>query len=148
MNKLLFLIIALFSVTAQCQNSERPNIIMMIGDGMGLTQISSGMYANGNKTALENFDYIGLSKTHALENLVTDSAASGTAMACGIKTYNGVIGIDGKNKTYPSIVELTKEKGYSSTLIATSSIVHATPASFYAKVISRDMYEKIAFQLK
>ena len=41
---------------------------------MGLTQISSGMYANGNKTALENFDYIGLSKTHALENLVTDSA--------------------------------------------------------------------------
>ena len=73
--------------------------------------------------------------------MVTDSAASGTAMACGVKTYNGVIGIDGKNKTYPSILELTKEKGYSSTLIATSSIVHATPL-LYAKVISRDMYEK------
>ena len=142
-----FYFIFLFTIKLVISQENPPNIILMIGDGMGLTQISSGMYANGNKTALENFDYIGLSKTHALENLVTDSAASGTAMACGVKTYNGVIGIDGKNKTYPSILELTKEKGYSSTLIATSSIVHATPASFYAKVISRDMYEKIAFQL-
>ena len=43
----------------------------MIGDGMGLTQISSGMYANNNSTALEGFEYVGLSKTHALDKLVT-----------------------------------------------------------------------------
>ena len=54
------------------------------------------MYANNNSTALEGFEYVGLSKTHALDKLVTDSAASGTAMACGVKTYNGVIGIAGK----------------------------------------------------
>ena len=119
----------------------------MIGDGMGLTQISSGMYANNNSTALEGFEYVGLSKTHALGKLVTDSAASGTAMACGVKTYNGVIGIDGKNKSHPSILEICQEKGYKTGLIATSSIVHATPASFYAKVISRRLYEKIAYQL-
>ena len=119
----------------------------MIGDGMGLTQISSGMYANNNSTALEGFEYVGLSKTHALDKLVTDSAASGTAMACGVKTYNGVIGIDGKNKSYPSILEICQKKGYKTGLVATSSIVHATPASFYAKVISRRLYEKIAFQL-
>ena len=119
----------------------------MIGDGMGLTQISSGMYANNNSTALEGFEYVGLSKTHALDKLVTDSAASGTAMACGVKTYNGVIGIDGKNKSHPSILEICQKKGYKTGLVATSSIVHATPASFYAKVISRRLYEKIAFQL-
>ena len=119
----------------------------MIGDGMGLTQISSGMYANNNSTALEGFEYVGLSKTHALDKLVTDSAASGTAMACGVKTYNGVIGIDGKNKSHPSILEICQKKGYRTGLVATSSIVHATPASFYAKVISRRLYEKIAFQL-
>ena len=119
----------------------------MIGDGMGLTQISSGMYANNNSTALQGFEYVGLSKTHALDKLVTDSAASGTAMACGVKTYNGVIGIDGKNKSHPSILEICQKKGYKTGLVATSSIVHATPASFYAKVISRRLYEKIAFQL-
>ena len=127
------------------QNS--PNIILMIGDGMGLTQISSGMYANGNQTALEECSYIGLSKTAAANKLVTDSAASGTAMACGIKTYNGVLGIDIKNKRHQSILEICKEKGYTTALLATSSIVHATPASFYAKVPSRREYETIALQL-
>ena len=127
------------------QNS--PNIILMIGDGMGLTQISTGMYANGNQTALEECSYIGLSKTAAANKLVTDSAASGTAMACGIKTYNGVLGIDIKNKRHQSILEICKEKGYTTALLATSSIVHATPASFYAKVPSRREYETIALQL-
>ena len=83
----LFYFIFLFTIKLVISQENPPNIILMIGDGMGLTQISSGMYANGNKTALENFDYIGLSKTHALENLVTDSAASGTAMACGAVSY-------------------------------------------------------------
>ena len=53
----------LFTIKLVISQENPPNIILMIGDGMGLTQISSGMYANGNKTALENFDYIGLSKT-------------------------------------------------------------------------------------
>ena len=143
----LFFFIVLFSIHYNLAQDSPPNIILMIGDGMGLTQISSGMYSNGNKTALESFEYVGLSKTHALDKLVTDSAASGTAMACGVKTYNGVIGIDGKNKSHTSILELYIQKGYSSGLVVTSSVVHATPASFYAKVTSRYLYEKIAFQL-
>ena len=134
----------LFFSTAQ---EKSPNIILLIGDGTGLSQISAGMYANNNQTVLEEFPVIGLSKTHAVKNLVTDSAASGTAMACGEKTYNGVIGIDAKNKKLKSILELCEEKGYNTGLIATSSIVHATPASFYAKINSRKKYEEIALQL-
>jgi alkaline phosphatase len=64
---------------------DSPNIIFLIGDGMGLSQISSGMYSNENKTALENFEYVGLIKTHSANKLVTDSAASATAMATGQK---------------------------------------------------------------
>lgn len=120
----------------------------MIGDGMGLSQISSGMYANENSTALEQFDYIGLSKTASFDKLITDSAASGTAMATGIKTNNKVLGISPDNIHQKSILEICKEKGYKTALIATSSIVHATPASFYAKENSRYNYENIALQLR
>jgi len=115
---------------------------------MGLSQISSGMYANDNSTALEQFDYIGLSKTASFDKLITDSAASGTAMATGIKTNNKVLGISPDNINQKSILEICKEKGYKTALIATSSIVHATPASFYAKENSRYNYENIALQLR
>ena len=60
---------------------------------------------------------------------------------------NGVIGISTRNEYKSSILELSKEKAYKTGLIATSSIVHATPASFYANVVSRKKYEDIAFQL-
>lgn len=142
-----FFSLLFLSIQLLISQEKSPNIIIMIGDGMGLTQISSGMYANNNKTALEEFEYVGLSKTYALDRLVTDSAASGTAMACGVKTFNGVIGIDGKNRSQPSILELCQEQGYRTGLVVTSSIVHATPASFYAKVRSRSLYNDIALQL-
>ncbi len=134
----------LFVSSAQ---NDAPNIILMIGDGTGLTQITAGMYANGNKTNLESFSTIGLAKTHSSNSLVTDSAASGTAMASGVKTVNGAIGISYKNVQSKSILEYSKEKAYTTGLIATSSIVHATPASFYAKVTSRKKYQDIALQL-
>ena len=146
MKKITLLLLLALSLIVQAQDKS-PNIILMIGDGMGLTQISAGMYANGNTTALEEFSYVGLSKTYATDQLITDSAASGTAMAAGVKTYNGVIGIDSKNVSHQSILEICHELGYTSALLATSSIVHATPASFYANVPSRRMYEDIALQL-
>lgn len=141
-----FFLLQLIFINYSWSQNKSPNIILMIGDGMGLTQISSGMYANGNSTALEEFQYIGLSKTNSSNSLVTDSAASGTAMATGVKTLNKVLGIDSKNVSKKSILEICQDKGYRTGLIATSSIVHATPASFYAKEISRYNYENIAFQ--
>ncbi|MEE3034993.1 MAG: alkaline phosphatase [Bacteroidota bacterium] len=129
--------------------NENPdiNIILMIGDGMGLTQISAGTYFNDNSSALEKFDVIGLSKTQSANSLVTDSAASGTAMACGKKTYNGAVGVSMARQPLESILEICKSRDYITGLIATSSIVHATPASFYAKVESRREYQEIALQL-
>ena len=146
-NTLLLTLFTIFHVIGQKTPETPVNIILMIGDGMGLSQITAGMYSNGNKTALEEFEYIGLSKTHSSENLVTDSAASGTAFACGKKTMNGVLGMDINNNKLNSILEICKSRGYLTGLISTSSIVHATPASFYANVRSRKQYEDIALQL-
>jgi len=145
---LLYVISIWFTLsTAVGQEKAAPNLIFLIGDGTGLPQISAGNYANNNSTALESFTYVGLSKTHSFDQLVTDSAASGTAMACGEKTYNRMIGLNAKKQPLPSLLELCQEKGYKTALLATSTIVHATPASFYAKIDSRYKYEEIASQL-
>lgn len=123
------------------------NIIFLIGDGMGLTQITAAMYANKNRINLERFPVVGLHKTHSSNNLVTDSAAAATAFACGVKTYNGAIGVNADTVAVKSILELAEEKGLATGLVATSTIVHATPASFYAHEIRRNFYERIAKDL-
>ena len=85
--------------------SKPKNIILMIGDGMGLTQVTAAMYVNNNSLNLERFPVIGLIKTYSSDNLVTDSAAGATAFACGIKTYNGAIGVDANGNARKSILE-------------------------------------------
>ncbi len=120
------------------------NIILMIGDGMGLTQITAGMYRHQNKLNLEHFKVIGLHKSYASNSLITDSAAGATAFACGVKTYNGAIGVDADTIPQKTLLEEAEEKGLATGLVSTSTIVHATPASFISHVPSRKMYEAIA----
>ncbi len=120
------------------------NLILLIGDGMGLTQISAGMYLNDNYTHLERCPVVGLQKTFASDNLVTDSAASATAIACGVKTYNGAIAVDVNGKKVKTILEEAEDKGLATGLVSSSTIVHATPASFIAHNESRRNYEAIA----
>tara|TARA_B110000285_G_scaffold232828_1_gene304933 strand:+ start:381 stop:1454 length:1074 start_codon:yes stop_codon:yes gene_type:complete len=120
------------------------NVILLIGDGMGVTQISAGMYMNGNTLNLERCKVVGLHKPSASNNLVTDSAAGATAFACGKKTYNGAIGVDPDKKPVKSILEHAEEQGLATGLVATSTITHATPASFIAHVEQRKMMEEIA----
>ncbi len=120
------------------------NIILLIGDGMGVTQISAGMYMNGNKLNLERFPIVGLHKCYSSSHLVTDSAAGATAFASGVKTYNGAIGVDSDTIPVKTILEIAEDKGMATGMVATSTIVHATPASFIAHQKERGMYEAIA----
>ena len=147
MKKILIFLLTISFIPLFGQDNVQKNIILIIGDGMGVPQITAGMYKLKNQTALENFPIIGLSKTHSSNALVTDSAAAGTAIACGEKTANGTVGISMRNQKLTSILELSKQKGYKTGIIATSTIVHATPAAFYANVLSRNQYEDIALQL-
>ncbi|MEZ4883394.1 MAG: alkaline phosphatase [Chitinophagales bacterium] len=120
------------------------NIILMIGDGMGVSQITAAMYMNKNYLHLQRCPTVGLLKTHAADNIITDSAAGATAYACGVKTYNGAIGVDVNGKPLETLLEYAEKQGMATGLIATSTITHATPASFIAHQPSRDMYEAIA----
>lgn len=133
------------------QNQERQqtpkNIILLIGDGMGLTQITAGMIANDNQLELERFPYIGLIKTSSFDKLITDSAAGATAFSTGKKTYNGAIGVDSDTTAVETILEIAGNGKYATGLVATSSITHATPASFFAHQPSRSMEEAIAMDM-
>ncbi len=129
------------------ESSKKPevrNIIFLIGDGMGITQISAGMYSNDNHLALEKFPVIGLHKSYSASNLITDSAAGATAFASGVKTYNGAIGVNTDTLPVRTILEEMEADGYCTGLIATSTIVHATPAAFIAHEKERHMYDEIA----
>ncbi|PHK98469.1 alkaline phosphatase [Neolewinella marina] len=119
----------------------------MIGDGMGVTQISAGLYSNNNQLNLERFPVVGLHKSYSADNLITDSAAGATAFSAGVKTYNGAIGVDVDTLPVTTILEMAESAGMPTGLVATSSIVHATPASFYAHVKQRKEYEAIAADL-
>ena len=123
------------------------NIILLIGDGMGLSQISSSFYFNDKSPSFARFKSIGFSNVIAANSKITDSAAGATSFACGIKTFNGAIGVDMSKKPVKNIVELLSKENYQTGLIATSSITHATPAAFYAHVVSRDWEEEIAAQM-
>ncbi len=120
------------------------NIILMIGDGMGIAQISAAMYLNSSKLNIEEFSIMGLQKTFSGDNLITDSAAGATAIACGVKTYNNGIGVDMDTLPVPSIMEIAKNKGLAVGMVVTSSVVHGTPAPFMAHVPHRQFKEKIA----
>lgn len=120
------------------------NIILMIGDGMGIAQITAGMYASQKRLNLEQFPVTGLIKTHSAKNLITDSAAGATAFACGCKTNNGVVGMTAAKKPCLTILEQAEAFGMATGLVATSSITHATPAAFIAHVRERQYMEDIA----
>jgi alkaline phosphatase len=125
--------------------SKKPkNVILMIGDGMGTAQVFAGITANGGHLFLDNFKVAGFSRTQSADNYITDSAAGGTALSTGQKTYNGAIGVNANKEPIKTILEMAEEKGRSTGLVSTSAITHATPASFIAHQGSRSSYEDIA----
>ena len=153
MKKVLVLILGITligcsSLDSQTQQPETPkNIILLIGDGMGLSAVSTGFYYGEQESVFTRFTQIGLQQTSTAKEKVTDSAASGTAMATGTKTYNGAVGVDTTRTAHQSIAEITASMGWSTGVIATSTISHATPASFFAHVPNRGMEDEIASQL-
>jgi alkaline phosphatase len=125
-------------------NPEIKNIILMIGDGMGLPHVYAAMTVADKPLNIERCNMIGLQKTFSSDNYITDSGAAGTALATGVKTKNGAIGMDSQGNRLKSILEIAEEHGYGTGLVSTSSITHATPAAFIAHQSSRGSYEDIA----
>lgn len=124
--------------------SKVKNVILLIGDGMGLTQVYAGYTANRGKLNLLQMINIGLSKTSSADSYITDSAAGGTAMATGRKTNNRYIGVDATGVKHPAIPDLVQRYGMESALISAGDITDATPAAFYGHQSDRAMEEDIA----
>lgn len=145
---LIVLLITSISCKSQFVNEEEPakakNVILLIGDGTGLSQVSSAFYFKDTAPNYGRFKHVGLIKTSSSRQDITDSAAGATAFACGVKTYNGAIGIADDSTKVKSLVEIVSPQHIKTGVISTSSIQHATPASFYAHVTKRSLYEDIA----
>jgi len=116
----------------------------MIGDGMGTNQIYAGLTANKGFLNILRAKFVGFSKTYSADSYTTDSGAGGTAISSGYKTNNFAVGVDKTGVRKESIIEIAEINGLSTGIVVTSSVTHATPAAFYAHVISRNSEEAIA----
>ena len=133
--------------TKTSKSSKTPeirNVILMIGDGMGLPDVYAAMTVSDLPLNIERCQYTGLTKTYSSDNYITDSGAAGTALATGTKTKNGTIGMDAQGKSVKTILEIAEDHGLATGLVSTSSVTHATPASFIAHQPGRGSYEDIA----
>lgn len=119
------------------------NIILMIGDGMGVGAVNSAMYANGGELTMTNLQTIGFVRTQSADNFTTDSAASGTAYATGQKTNNGYLGVNTAKERIPNIPEIIAPLGYACGVLSTDDLNGATPAAFFAHQPARGMKEEI-----
>jgi len=120
------------------------NVILLIGDGMGLTQIYAGYTANKGQLSLFNIPTQGLSITKSSDSYITDSAAGATAMATGHKTNNRFISVDENGKPLELITQQLIKKNYKTAIISAGNITDATPAAFYAHQSDRSYSEPIA----
>ena len=143
MKQLLIILSVLALSISSYANEPIKQVIFIIGDGMGLNQ----MCKLDSPNHFERANYIGLSKTYSASHKVTDSAAGGTALACGVKTQNGMLGMNADSIPVNSILSVLKEKGFSTGIVASCRINHATPASFYAHQPNRNMDAEILADL-
>ena len=126
------------------------NIILLISDGMSLTQVSTYRLLKGGpneRIAVDKFPVSGIVLTHSENAIVTDSASSATAFSTGRKTNNGALGLDEDNKILENFTEIIDRYGYVSSLISTSEITHATPAAYASHVDLRWKTDEISLQM-
>ncbi|WP_133556324.1 alkaline phosphatase [Pedobacter duraquae] len=123
------------------------NVILLIGDGMGLAQIQAALTANFGLLNLTFFKHLGLSRTEASNSDITDSAAGATAFGTGEKTNNRYISVDPAGKALKSIPEVIADYGMKTGIISSGDITDATPAVFYAHQPERSMSREIAADL-
>lgn len=131
--------VPVYGPTYESDGKCRPvkNVIFLIGDGMGLNQITAGAYANRGLTTLQ-MNYIGLQINHAADTFTTDSAAGGSALATGQSHDNRHISMSPDGEPYPSLSDYFHAKGKGVGVVSLGNIADATPAAFYGHHTERD----------
>lgn len=133
-----------YQPTFQSDNANRTpkNIILMIGDGMGLAQICAAQTVNQTLTMLQ-LKHIGLQRTHAKDQYTTDSAGAGSAIATGEPTCNRHISTNEDGSINPSLTEILAPRQYACGIVTLGNIADATPAAFYGHTTERDQTDEI-----
>ena len=111
-------------------DNEVRNVIIMIGDGMGLEQVSCAWVVNRGKLNLDNFPTVGLSRTYCTNELITDSGAGGTALSSGMKTGYSHVGTAADSTDIPSVLVKAQELGKKTGVVVTCHFADATPCDF------------------
>ena len=117
--------------------NEVRNVIVMIGDGMGLEQVSCAWVLNHGKLNLDRFPYIGISRTYATNHLITDSGAGGTALATGTKTAYCHVGTAADSTDLSSILVKAQALGKKTGVVVTCHFADATPCDYCCHNASR-----------
>ncbi|MBL7115837.1 MAG: alkaline phosphatase [Kiritimatiellae bacterium] len=157
MARVLLIAVIMFSLVSALFAVPAKYVFLMIGDGMGEAQRAAAERflgaqvpdGAGDKALLvmNRLPVRGVTTTHPVGGGVTDSAASGTALACGEKTHNNVIGLAADKKTHlVSVAQKVKAAGLAVGIVSSVSLDHATPAAFYAHVPNRNQCRDIAMQ--
>lgn len=129
------------------QGDKVKNVILMIGDGMGLEQISAAWVCNGGHLNLDNFSKTGIQRTYCANKLITDSAAAGSALATGTKTNYGMVSVTPEKEKVQSLAEYAMSLGKRAGAAVTCRVNDATPAVFFSHSPARRNYEDIAAQM-
>lgn len=143
---------AVFAALAALVEAAQPkNVILFIGDGMGVAQrMVAETYSKktgGGSLAINTMPNHSTTTTHSASSLVTDSAAAVTAIACGEKTNNGMLGLSPDGRRLESCAEVAKKSGKRVGIVTSVTINHATPAGFYAHRPHRSHLYEIGLQL-
>lgn len=136
--------IEIYQPTFQSDNANRipKNIILMIGDGMGLAQISAAQTVNQVLTMLQ-LKHIGLQKTQSEDQYTTDSAGAGSAIATGKSTCNRHISANEDGSANPSLTDILAPLQYACGIVTLGNIADATPAAFYGHATDREQTDEI-----
>ncbi len=144
MKKIIFLFLGVFLLNIGIAQPKPKNVILLIGDGMGVAQTYATYLANDKQLNIYTMPYVGLSITYCADKEVTDSGAGGTAIAIGQKALYGSIGLDSLSNPHLSLLKIAKNSFKSTAIITSCDVTHATPASFVANVKDRNLQEEIA----
>lgn len=145
LRSVVILFLAAFNLL-NAQNVRPKNIIILIGDGMGINYVGASLLQDPN-SPFKEFKSVGLSITCSADKLITDSAAGATAIATGYLTNNKYVAVDTFGNPLYSLFELAEKLGLSTGVVVTASVAHATPGAFLGHSISRYDQNLIASQM-
>ena len=153
--------VAFLLVAALPASAQKNNVILFVGDGMGVSTVTSTRIATvgvEGELALDRMPYTAISRTASADYITPDSAATMSAMMTGVNTNSGVMGYgattefgdfngDGNGSRLTNIGELAISMGYAVGIVTTTRVTHATPAAVFAHVNDRNLENEIAAQM-